>query len=283
MKVYPFKIPKKPKENIVLQVDRGPSFYDKLHQHEEIQLSLVVLGKGKLVVGNSVTTFETGEFIAIGSNLPHLFLSSKDAPQSHMVSLFFTKESFGTTFFDNPELQDLHPFWGRLPYGFKYLDKNQFIRKLFFELRNENKFQLFMGLMELLLHLVEIEYEPIVQTPYTIKISKNQGERLQLAIDHALQNFQSEIKLDDVASKIHMGTNSFCRFFKQRTNKTFFEFLAEVRIQHACELMDKNQETPISEIAVQSGYNTISNFNRQFLQITKMNPTQYRSRFEKDI
>jgi AraC-like DNA-binding protein/quercetin dioxygenase-like cupin family protein len=279
MKVYPFKIPKKPKENIIFQIDKGNRFYDKLHQHEEIQLSYIISGKGKLVVGNSVTTFSPNDFIAIGANVPHLFLSPSDAMNAHMVSIFFTKASFGETFFDNQELLTLLPLWSRLPFGFKVRDKKFFIKELFYGLNNANKFQLFIKLLELLHYLSSADYITIIQSPYTVKINKNQGQRLQLVFDYAMQHFQSEIRLDDVAQRIYLSKNAFCRFFKQRTNKTFFQFLAEIRIQHACELIDENPEAPISEIAIESGYQTISNFNRQFGEITKMNPSEYRRKF----
>jgi AraC-like DNA-binding protein len=283
MKVYPFKIPKKPRENIVLQLDKGNRFYDKLHQHEEIQLSYIFSGKGKLVVGNSISTFSPHEFIAVGSNVPHLFLSPLGSVNARMLSIFFTRESFGETFFDNQEMKTLQPFWKRLPNGFKVKDKDFFIKKLLVELKNEDKFQLFVKLMELLKFVTETKTTPIIQGPYAVKVTKDQGQRLQLVFDYAMQNFQSEIYLEDAARKIHMSKNAFCRFFKQRTNKTFFEFLAEIRIQHACQLMAENPETPISEIAFQSGYNTISNFNRQFRETTKMNPRAYRAKFAKII
>ena len=280
MKVYPFKIPKRPKENIILQIDRDLRFYDKLHQHEEIQLSYLLSGKGKLVVGSTITTFEPGDFIAIGSNLPHLFLSLVNDEESHMISIFFTKKSFGDSFFENQEMQDLLPVWEYLPFGFKVSDEKSIIKKLFLQLKNENKFQLFIKLLELLQHLTLVKKAPIIESPHTFKINKYQGERLQVVFDYVMQNFQAEIKLEQIAEKIHMSKNAFCRFFKQRTNKTFFQFLAEIRIQHACELIREQPEISILEVASQSGYNTLSNFNRQFKVIKQVNPSSYRNRFD---
>ncbi len=279
MKVYPFKIPKKPKENIILQIDKVPRFYDRLHQHDEIQLSYVVTGKGKLVVGNTVSTFKSGDFVAIGSNLPHLFLSTLDSKESHMISLFFTKSSFGDTFFENQEMLNLLSIWEYLPFGFKVIEKTSVLKNLFLCLRNENKFQLFIKLLELLEHLTYLPKTPIVESPYTFGMNRHQGERLQVVFDFVMQNFRTEIKLEQIAEKIHMSKNSFCRFFKQRTNKTFFQFLAEIRIQHACELIREQPELPILDVSTQSGYNTLSNFNRQFRVITQMNPSSYRNRF----
>ena len=279
MKVYPFKIPKKPNENIILQIDRVPRFYDKLHQHEEIQLSYIVSGRGKLIVGNSITIYEPGDFIAIGSNLPHLFLSSLDSTESHMASIFFTKESFGGTFFENQEMLVLAPVWDYLPFGFKINEEGPLIKSFFLKLTNENKFELFIRLLELLQYLGKARKIPIIEGPYTFKINKHQGERLQVVFEYVMQNFRNEIKLEHIAEKVHMSKNSFCRFFKQRTNKTFFQFLAEIRIQHACELITQQPETSILEIAAQSGYNTLSNFNRQFKIVKQTNPSGYRNRF----
>ena len=54
MKVLPFKIPKPEKDAFVFQIDDDEAFYDKLHQHEEIQLSYIVKGKGTLIVGDAI-------------------------------------------------------------------------------------------------------------------------------------------------------------------------------------------------------------------------------------
>jgi len=276
MKALPFKIPKKPHENVVLQIDKGQRFYDKLHQHEEIQLSYVIHGKGKLLVGNSVTAFGTGDFIALDANLPHVFLSEAGNSMSHMRSIFFTKESFGPNFFKNQEMQILEPFWESLSSGFKVVKDTEGIRTIFLELGNEDKFHLFIKLLQLLHYLTKVKGSSILEKGHTIKISKNQGQRLQVVFDYVMQNFQNEIQLNDVAEKIHMTKNAFCRFFKQRTNKTFFQFLAEIRIHHATLLLKEQPELSIAEIASLSGYPSISNFNHQFKVMVESSPNTYR-------
>lgn len=279
MKVLPFKIPKRPDEKLILQIDKGKRFYDKLHQHEEIQLSYIVSGKGKLLVGNTVSSFKTGDFIALGSNLPHLFLSTELSIDSHMISLFFTKNSFGEFFFENQEMESIHSIWANLDHGFILTDNTSDIHSLFTNLKNKNKFQLFIKLLELLQILAERKKRGIINSPISFKINKNHGERLQIVFDYVMQNFQNEIRLGQVANQIHMSKNAFCRFFKQRTNKTFFQFIAEIRIQHACELIREHPEISILEVSIQSGYNTVSNFNRHFREIQEMNPSEYRKKY----
>ncbi|MFZ6008839.1 MAG: helix-turn-helix domain-containing protein [Bacteroidota bacterium] len=89
-----------------------------------------------------------------------------------------------------------------------------------------------------------------------------------------MANFKSEISLASVAEKICMNPSSFSRYLKQTTNKTFTEFLNEIRISHACRLMVTNAKN-ISQIAYECGYNNISNFNRQFKIIKKQTPSEY--------
>ena len=72
MKVLPFKIPKTQAVSLIFQEDREYVFYDKLHQHEEIQISYIQQGDGSVLVGDAITAYETGDIIVLGSNL-HMF------------------------------------------------------------------------------------------------------------------------------------------------------------------------------------------------------------------
>jgi len=90
VKVLPFKIPKPEQDAIVFQIDDDVSFYDKLHQHKEIQLSLIVEGKGTLIVGDTINHYTNGDILVIGSHLPHVFKSDIVASErSQMLTLFF--------------------------------------------------------------------------------------------------------------------------------------------------------------------------------------------------
>ena len=73
-----------------------------------------------------------------------------------------------------------------------------------------------------------------------------------------------------------MTPNAFCRYFKQRTNKTYFTFLNEIRIERACKLL-RDKECLITEVAEKSGFKYISNFNRKFKEIVGKSPSDYRS------
>jgi len=279
MKPYPFKIPKTPQENIILQEDIGFTFFDKLHYHKEIQISCIIKGEGKLIVGNSIHTYKTGDIIAIGSNIPHLFQSKKIDYQSHMISLFFIDTSFGDGFFNIPEMQEIKPFFDKIKFGISFEAEKNTSENQFLQLHKENRFQLFTSLLLILKSLSKAPVKLLNNQLYQKSLSSHQGERLQLIFDYVINNFQNEIKLNTVANMVHMSPNAFCRFFKQRSNKSFFTFITEVRVAHACQLLAENRDYFIAEVAQKSGFNTISNFNKHFKSIKGVSP----SHFQKSI
>ena len=74
------------------------------------------------------------------------------------------------------------------------------------------------------------------------------------------------LSLQDIAEKAGMNKAAFCRFFKKKTGKTCFEYITELRINYACKLL-KEANLPVTQICYETGFNNISNFNRQFKKI----------------
>ena len=266
MKVFPFKIPKPIDEHLIIQIDKEPFFYNRLHQHEEIQISYIINGNGKLLVGDSLHQFSAGDIYVIGSNLPHVFKSIADDEDAHMLTVFFTDNTFGVGFFDLPYFKDLQSFFKYAASGFKVLsNKNQITQQLL-ALQTEHKLKRFTIFLELLEQLSNAS---------TKTLNSNEGERLQEIFDFVFKNFQQPILLNDISKMAYMTPNAFCRFFKQRTNKTFFQFLIELRVEHACQLLNSKKELNINMISDLSGFNSISNFNKKFKKIKGLTPTQY--------
>jgi AraC-like DNA-binding protein len=96
--------------------------------------------------------------------------------------------------------------------------------------------------------------------------------------EYTFKNFRKKISLDEVAEVLHMTPTSFSRYFRTKYNKTFSRFVSEIRIKHACEMLTETEES-VSEVCYACGFNTLSNFNRQFKEITLKKPIQYRNEF----
>lgn len=278
MKVLPFKIPKPDHNAFVFQDDKAIEFYDKLHQHEEIQISFIVSGEGSLIIGDTINQYKSGDILIIDGNLPHVFKSESNAIESHMMSLFFTRVSFGQAFFDLPEFNELKSFFNRCKHGFKVTSKQKQIRQLFLNLEFASKLNQFMALIEIMKLASECKYSSLSSFIYNKIYTDNEGERMRNVMEFTINNFNQDISLKSIATIANMTKNAFCKYFKKRTNKTYIQFLNELRIEHATKLLQNNPDLSIAEIAEKSGFNNISNFNRQFKSLKNMRPSNFRKK-----
>ena len=277
MKVLPFKIPKPENSAIVLQEDKEVYFYDKLHQHEEIQISIILEGQGTLLVGDTINYYKKGDVLVIGSNLPHVFKSDRlENITSHMLSLFFTKTSFGNDFFELEELKELRNFFKRSEHGFKITSSKKVAHQFISELKTASKFKLFTSLLEIIKITSTSNYKSLSSFIYDKKYTDIEGKRMREVFEYTMTHFKSDISLETIASVATMTKNAFCKYFKKRTNKTYFRFLNELRIEHASKLLVEEKDFSIADIAFNSGYKNISNFNRQFKTIKKVNPSGFK-------
>ncbi len=277
MKVLPFKIPKPDFDALVFQEDKDIVFFDKLHQHKEIQVSLIVEGEGTLIVGDTINYYKTGDILVIGSDIPHVFKSDQTSHlKSHMLTLFFTEISFGSQFFNLEELKELKPFFKRSRHGFKVASHKKMISGLFDQLAIASKFQRFMILLELLQLLSKSSYTSLSSFIYDKAFTDIEGNRMRNVFEYTMNNYSDSISLGTISEVANMTKNAFCKYFKKRTNKTYITFLNELRIEHACKLLLTNKDLAIVEIAEMTGFHNISNFNRQFKTVKQMSPTAFK-------
>ncbi|RXG19815.1 AraC family transcriptional regulator [Leeuwenhoekiella aestuarii] len=277
MKILPFKIPKSGNNALILQEDLEPLFYDKLHQHPEIQMSYILTGTGTLLVGDTVSRFGPGDLLVFGGNLPHVFRSdTQDEGLSHMLTIFFNRESFGSSFFETEELKDFELFFKQAASGFRIQDKSKNLKREFITLKSLPNLERFMSFIKLLYAVYTAPKELLSNFTKNTKYTDTEGQRMSNVFDYCLSNFQERITLDEIAEVAVMSPTAFCRFFKERTNKTFYQFLLELRTEHACQLLrtPENQES-IASIAFSSGFNSVSNFNRYFKKQKGMSPREY--------
>lgn len=277
MKVLPFKIPKARNLGVIYQEDLGKKFYDTFHQHEEIQISIIINGTGTLIVGDTIHNYKSNDVFIIGSNLPHVFKSDiTKGDESFMISLFFTQLSFGKDFFHLDDFSELENFFQKSLNGFKISTNNSLLLQYFLSLRNASTLDRFITFFKILKQLNSLSIETLANFIYPKKYNDNHGKRMQLIMDYTVSHYDSEIDLTVIAAKANMTKNAFCRYFKQRTNKTYFTFLHELRIENACKLLLDNKDISINEVAYKCGYNSLSNFNRKFLLIKGITPSTYR-------
>ena len=260
-----------------------PHFDPNWHFHPHYQLFLVEEGTGTRFIGDSIKPFGPGDLIFLGPNLPHLWRSDQAYfdKQSKLrtkgIVVYFTGDFLGPTFFEQQEMAPLRQLLGHARQGLEWNGptRNRAAAALRHLAIQPITFGRILSLLTLLNELsYATDYQYITSAGYTNTVKPTETDRMQLVHDYVLGHFPDDLSLDRVADLAGMTSPAFCRYFKARANKTFSEFVSEVRIGHACKLL-MNGKLSITQISFDSGFRTLSNFNRQFKDITGQTPSTY--------
>jgi AraC-like DNA-binding protein len=283
MKILPFKIPKTSLESFRLQEDCESHFYDHLHQHPEIQLTLILKGEGKVIVGDYIGSFKPGDIFLIGPNLPHVFRNDdcyykeNVAGSAHSISVFFEWQSFGEKFLSLPETKSLQHFAKLLDGGLSIAEPSrsrvaQLIKQLF---RTSELDRLIVLLKLLSILSRSTDLQSLALAGIHLEHDDADSKKLADVYQFTMREFHRKIHLDEVAAIASMTANSFCRYFKKRTRKSYVDFLTEIRIGHACQLLQQ-KDLSISQVCFEVGFNNLSNFNRKFRELCTLTPTEFK-------
>ena len=254
------------------------------HYHAEFELIYISRSSGIRFVGDSVAHFSAGDLVLVGSYLPHLWRNEETYYESEgnlmveTIIMKFTSNFMGTDTFDNPEFNSIKNLLEQSKFGvsFSAAVANQLNAELM-DITAVSPAEQSMSLLNILyrLSLTSPEDRIVLSSSDMRQFSTESPDRLDSVIRYISENYRSDITLSDVANIACMTTNSFCRFFKKMTNKSFTEFLNEIRIRNASRMLIQ-ESTPISEVCYNVGYKSIPNFNKQFKAIMGETPKGYR-------
>lgn len=272
------KLPLSENTSFVARTYRTPHFEVPWHQHIEYELILFTEGEGVTFAGNYIGEFKTGDIFFLGSNLPHCFQKAHKELITSAVVVQFTEDFWGKDFINLPECKPIKDLLNISAQGLKLSVPIR--HQLEPMIRNLEKLQGFtriICLCECLQLIATDEYEKI-STQEVKEYNTRNKERIDSIFQYTLVNFQEPITLNNVAGQVGMSVPAFCSYFKKSTKKTYIEFLNELRIGNACKLLIDTQKS-VLDICYESGYNTLANFNKQFLRLKKITPSQYRRKF----
>lgn len=257
------------------------------HFHPEVEIFLVIEGTGTRYVGDGINNFNPGDLAIIGAKTPHVWSSSNDYYQKNQlrkskgICIQFEENFLGNEFSQLPEFKLIKELLHKAKRGIRFTNETKLILKNKIislpEMMGMKRLMLLLEILDVMAttknfkHLSSPNYIPAV-------INTEDLGRIEKIYQYVLMNFTSEVQLETVSALINLSPQSFCRYFKSRTNKVFSTFLNEVRIGHSCKLLiDKNLN--VAQICYESGFNHLSNFNRQFKKIKGMTPSEFQKSY----
>jgi len=280
------KLTPEPECSFVLQKDSFPYYPTPWHYHPEYELVLVLKSSGKKIIGDHISNFKDGDLVLMGPNLPHVYDNDpayyeKDSQlKAEAIVIHFSDNFLGNTFFNLPEMAKVRQLLNASRQGLQITGRQRKeIAKRMEKMLELSPPQRLTELLNILIGLSQTEAYSYLASPGFVQNYGNaNAKRLDPVLAYLMQHFAEDISLEEVASIANMSPQSFCRFFKHCTRKTFLTFLNELRIGYACRLIGDNHYS-ISEICYKSGFNNLSNFNRQFKRVMHKTPSEYKKAY----
>jgi AraC-type DNA-binding domain-containing proteins len=267
-------------------VEDLPHFIVPWHYHPAIEIMYIKSGTGTRFVGDHIENYKEGDVCMIGPKLPHewrnddIYYNKTSGLRATCICLFFKREIFNPDFIRLPEMNNIRELIERSRRGIKFLGNSKLrISDFMNRSVNDTGIRKVVNLLSLLeLMATSEEYELLASVGFTDSVNSEDFERFNKVYRYMVKNFAKPIKLEEVSSLIGLSPTAFCRYFKERTKKTFVEYLNEMRIGYSKKLLIEGK-MKISIISEEAGFTNLSNFIVQFKKTVGMSPSQYQKRF----
>jgi AraC-like DNA-binding protein len=250
------------------------SFEFKWHYHPEYELTYIVRGSGYRVVGNSQEHFSSGDLVLLGSNIPHTWWGeTEDGRDSEAIVIQFSK-AFIEPILELNESQSIRELLERSSKGVRWNDTDHLFQRIE-NLCTQKDFDRILALLSVLHALSNKAYTQLASNSYQNIHSKKFESRINKVCSYLQNHYSESITLKQMAELVHMSESNFCKFFKKATSSTFSNYMNDLRINAACHLL-LSSENNIHTIAEDSGFKSLSYFNRVFLRKMNCSPAVYR-------
>ncbi len=256
-----------------------PSFPYRWHLHAAYELTLITAGQGRRFVGDSIEWFEPGDLVLLGPHLPHTWHSeSGHGRRSGAIVIRFEEDFLGSDFFGRGELTRIRGLLERSRRGLAFggAPAAEAVAAAVVGGCDAQPFAQVVALLEMLQTLATRGRGRELSGPaYAATARAADARRIDRVCRHVMQHLARPLRLGDVAAIAGLSPEGFSRFFRRMTGRTFVAWVHEVRIGHACRLLTTT-ERPVLDVALASGFENLSNFNRVFRRLRGCTPRDFR-------
>jgi AraC-like DNA-binding protein len=232
------------------------------------------------IIGDKVHITNEGDIFLLGQNLPHLFINDERylnrKSKVRVIILHFLSDFWGKDFLELPDLRSIKTLLKKAERGILIKGNTKMkVGELMEKMLNESGEGRIIILLQAL-SLISKSKEKAMLLPIGFQplIDDQNEERINDIYSYTMQKFHKKINTREIAAIAHLSEHSFCRYFKNKTGKTYTEFIHEIRIKHACKLLSESKFS-ISQIINECGFVNYANFFRYFKQLTGKTPAEY--------
>ncbi|TZF84933.1 helix-turn-helix transcriptional regulator [Pedobacter sp. BS3] len=286
MKPQLLKVSTGPAQSFSVRQDLVPYINNHWHYHPEVELIHFNKGKGTQFVGDSIKRFQTGDVVLIGAQLPHFwrfddnYFAHDSTCQADVRVAHFNENFWGDQFLNLPENKTIKAVLEKAKRGIKVNGScKKTISVLLEKMLQAEGSERIVILIQALTELANSNQITILSSiGFRHDFEEAEKDRINDIYNYTLSNFKRKINLEEIAAVAKVSPNSFCRYFKSRTRKTFTQFLIEIKVGHACKLLIENKLS-IKQLCYESGFNNFASFHKYFKIITGKSPLMYQKDF----
>ncbi|WP_299879529.1 AraC family transcriptional regulator [uncultured Cocleimonas sp.] len=261
-------------------VEHGaPNPLIRWHQHEEYELHLILETSGKMFVGDYIGIFKPGNLVLTGPRLAHNWISTDVPPEGvkrRDLGLQFLDDPFRRCCEYLPELRQVLPLLDRSKNGIEFFGISDFAEEKIKLIKTSTGLPRFNAFLELFSALSEHkDYQLLSNNQLQGLDNFASMNRISKVVDYITENYSTQFTMAEIAKKTGMDSSQFSRYFRKASGNTFTDFVNRLRINKACQLLMETDQY-VSTICYHVGYNNVANFNRRFIEIKNMTPSDYR-------
>jgi AraC-like DNA-binding protein len=286
MKPHFHKVPITLQSSFSIRHDIKPDFGNVWHYHPELELHYNIKGEGVRFIGDNISNFASDEMVLLGENLPHTwrckdeYFQNNPALNVEAMVIHFLPDCLGKYLFNLPEAYLIPKLFEKAKSGMiihgKTKDKLAELMQTAIHATNLDRIIILLTILKTLAETDE--YNLITSKNTFYQSNESETLRINKICTYTLTNYKKDISLEEVASLSNLSITSFCRYFKLMTKKTYYDFLIEIRVSHACRFLIENK-LPTEMICFNCGFNNVSNFYRHFKKVTGMTPLDYKRKY----
>lgn len=247
------------------------------HYHPEYELTLIIKGRGRRLVGDSHEQFESGDLVLIGPGLPHTWVSDDKHKGKEMAVVIQFSTNFIERFTELAELTSINKLLTLAKHGISFKEENTAaVVEQMKQLPKKSGVERVIGLLHIFQELSKMNHSVLASEYYQPLKGKENEKRINKVCQYVQKHAVEKLTIQKAATLIHLTPGAFCKFFKRMTSTTFSDYVNDIRIANVCNLLIAT-DIPVAEIAYSNGFETLTYFNRIFLRKKGMTPRQYRN------
>lgn len=256
------------------------------HWHDFLEITCVKSGKGRYLVNGKVYEMQSRDIILFNNAELHVWEAYEETGMMVTVIIFSPvllwngeKHLFDYEYL-KPFLEMNTNFNNKLPMEHPYTSK---IYELLMQIEEEfiNKPQGYplmikVKLLEIMTYLIR-HFQDSNKQSDVIKEKGANLQRLQKVLTYINDNYTNTITLQTLSEIACMNPNYFSSFFNSTMGFSFTQYISSLRVNRA-ELLIKNTQEALTNIAFDCGFNSLSNFNRVFKLQKGISPSELRKK-----